>query len=183
MGAITSILEASAIRFFNDLIAEVAGFTGVDPKFEQHSDAHITYLTGDLDDLPSFEAALRHITAQNQPFKIRTTGLGIFTGAQPILYVNVVGSPLLRRVQTMVWNFVRPHAKNPSPLYQPEFWMPHITIGWGDSGTALAEAMRLLAARDFSYEILIDSLSVFFADDDKMNVRLPFLGKRATQTS
>ncbi len=106
------------------------------------------------------EDALRAFAAGTAPFRVRTSGLGVFTGASPVLYIPVVRDPQLTAFQRALWDATAPTGTGVSDLYAPEHWMPHITLAYGDlTPERLAEAARLLAGRDFKWEFTVDHVA------------------------
>ncbi len=108
---------------------------------------------------PSIRAIARTLAAA-VPFEIRTGGLALFTVPAPVLYLPIVRTAALSAWHARLWHAALPAAQSPVPYYHPDHWMPHITLAHGDLTPALAaEAVRLLAGREFNWTIRIDNLS------------------------
>jgi 2'-5' RNA ligase len=114
---------------------------------------------------PSYEGealaeAAQALARSAAPFEVRTAGLGLFTGPEPVLYLPVVRTAALSAWQAQVWAAALPAARDPVPYYQPDQWAPHITLAQGDlTPGRVAEAARLLAGREFHWTIEVDNLS------------------------
>src|SRR5512133_630211 len=107
------------------------------------------------------EQALPRVLREVTPFHIRTTGLGIFTGPLPVIFVPVVRGPRLNRLHYALWEAARPAAEGLVEVYGPDTWVPHITLAYGDLDNAmLSEVVRFLSARNFDWEILAECLFV-----------------------
>jgi 2'-5' RNA ligase len=126
---------------------------------------HFSYQVAEKYEQEACDEALRRVAAHTAPFRIRTAGLGIFTVSNPILYVSIVRSPQLTRLHQEVCEAVRPAAVPGavSHYYQPEAWVPHITLAQGDiDQDKLAEIVRRLSARNFHWEITVNNLTMIY---------------------
>ena len=68
---------------------------------------HFSFQVAEAYDEAACESYLRSLAARTRPFRVRTAGLGIFTVANPILYINVVRSPAIiarPRSQRRCWS-------------------------------------------------------------------------------
>jgi 2'-5' RNA ligase len=103
---------------------------------------------------------LAGIAAQIAPFSVRTSGLGIFSGHNPVIYIPVVKDQALQDLHRRILDAVLPIALIPHPYYTPQAWMPHITLAYGDVlPDRLICAIEKLGARRFDWEIEIDCLA------------------------
>jgi hypothetical protein len=123
---------------------------------------------------------LNRLARSTSPFQVKASGLGIFTGCSPVLYIPVVRSPGLTQFHQALCAELATCAAGSASYYLPDAWMPHITIGFGDMpGDVLAEAVRLLAARDFNWTITMDNLAHIVEDGEgayRLGFRLDFKG-------
>jgi 2'-5' RNA ligase len=124
---------------------------------------HFSWLIAEDFDWIELEAVLKEITAGIHPFTVQTTGLSMFTGEDPVVYIPLVRTGELSRIHKTIWDRVTPLGTEVSPFYAPPFWMPHITIGFGDvTRKTLPCLLELLSARTFNWEIEIDNISIGF---------------------
>jgi 2'-5' RNA ligase len=124
---------------------------------------HFSWLIAGDFDWSGLETVLEEITAEIHPFTVQTTGLSIFTGENPVVYIPLVRTSELSRIHKIVWDRITPLGTEVSPFYSPPLWMPHITIGSGDvTHENLPCLLELLSARSFNWEIKIDNFSVGF---------------------
>ncbi|MGB8511166.1 MAG: 2'-5' RNA ligase family protein [Pyrinomonadaceae bacterium] len=137
---------------------------------------HFSYQVGEEYDVCGVERSLQDLAARTRPFRIRTAGLGIFTVASPVLYVPIVRSPALSNLHEEIWQAVAP--SRPSAVtryYNPEMWMPHITLAHGDiEQDKVAEIVRLLAARSFHWEMTVNNLSMIYDTGTEQGLRCRF---------
>lgn len=175
MDTIASMIGGDHALYFNRLWAEVFENTGLRSRFVDPV-PHISYVTGEFDDPDGLEAGLRQVADGLQSFVIRTAGLGLFTGVQPVLYVAVVRNPTLSCVQEIIVDAVEPVASEIKPVYDTTNWTPHMTIGHDSNGDALDKAVALLSSREFNLDLLIDNLTVLYEDRARPTFRVPFRG-------
>lgn len=126
------------------------------------------------------ESTLRSIASETKPFPMRCSGLGLFTGERPVLYIPVVRTEALSRFHRLVWERIWDLSASPSPFYSPDAWMPHITLAHGDlDSDNLHCALEGLTARAFDWEGTVDNLSLVYQTQDQvgeLRYRLNFGG-------
>jgi 2'-5' RNA ligase len=121
---------------------------------------HITFQVVEAYDQARLEPILQAVARKAQPFTVHTTGLGLFTGRTPVIYLPLVKSETLLRFHKLVWKCAKGVAQGIIPVYAPDLWIPHITLGIGDITTyKLGCAMDMLAFQDFNWQINIDNLT------------------------
>ena len=121
---------------------------------------HFTYQVVESYDQSRLEPVIQEIAHNAQPFTVHTTGLGLFTGKTPVIYLPLVKNDLLFHLHKLIWDRTQIVAQGFSPYYAPDLWIPHITLGYGDvSSFNLSCAMDTLAFRDFDWLIEIDNLT------------------------
>jgi 2'-5' RNA ligase len=102
---------------------------------------------------------LADIAKKTKPFTAHTTGLGIFSGEMPVIYIPVVKDAVLLRFHEMLWEQTREMATGISPYYTPENWIPHITLAHGDvDHQNIHCALEKLAFRTYNWEFVVDHL-------------------------
>lgn len=100
---------------------------------------------------------LNQLTHQLHSFKIRTTGLGLFTSEHPTLFIPVVKSPQLVAFQEQVWLALEGTASN---LDAPDALVPHITLAFADLPREKAGlVMEWLSKDGFNWEMQVDNLT------------------------
>jgi 2'-5' RNA ligase len=138
---------------------------------------HISYHVAAAYDLVRLEPIVRALAREFAPFQVRTTGLGVFTGAQPVLYLPVVRTVPLSHLHARLWEALAPAAGGGNANYHPDRWLPHVTIGFGDvPPERLAPIIAHLAARSFDWDITLDHLVVIYdhGGGQIVQVRYPF---------
>jgi len=124
---------------------------------------HFSWHTANEYDVPRLRTILLQIAKQNNAFSVRTSGLGIFTGESPVIYIPLARNDILSSVHQQVWRRVEPVAVDGSSHYAPEIWIQHITLAHGDvSPDRLGCAMEQLAYRQYDWEIQVDNLALVY---------------------
>jgi 2'-5' RNA ligase len=122
---------------------------------------HFSWLIADNFDWDELDSAISEIAARVKPFTVQTTGLSLFTGPNPVLYIPIVRTAELSRIHKLVWDKISPIGTEVSPYYAPPNWMPHITLAFGElSNEDLSCALEKLAFRNFDWQIPIDHIAV-----------------------
>ena len=131
-------------------------------KEASHAHPHLSYQVAKGYDIPRAKGVLSRVAGSATPFRIRTSGLGIFTGENPILYVAVARSTRLAAFHSRLWERISRTAHDVHAYhYGPDNFMPHITLAAGDlTPEHLPQVVRLLAQRPFSWEITIDNVTL-----------------------
>lgn len=118
---------------------------------------------------------LARIARKIKPFKVRTAGLGIFSGPVPVLYVALVKSPELLEIHRAMWKRMEKHLVKPLDYYSPEEWMPHITIAHGDLDPAkISCAVEDFAFESVKFEVAINNISVIYHSDKGVGIKSRF---------
>src|ERR1044071_2326309 len=68
---------------------------------------HFSFQVAEAYDEAAWEHLLKGLAPRTSPFRVRTAGLGIFTVANPILYIPIVRSPSLSEFHREIWENVR----------------------------------------------------------------------------
>lgn len=114
-------------------------------------------------DFDSLEQIIRDVAQNSPPLTTRTTGIGIFTGLSPVIFIPLIKTVELMRFHAMLWERTRAAAKGLSPYYSPETWTPHISLAYGDTDKEnIAGVMAKLAFRSFTWEMTIDHLALIY---------------------
>jgi 2'-5' RNA ligase superfamily len=124
---------------------------------------HFSYHVAQAYDIDKIEPVLQRITSNITKFKVRTSGLGIFTGASPVLYIPVVRRLELTQLHQELWQEISPVSSGVQEYYHPDQWVPHITIGFGDiSKDNLSQIIPFLAERNFIWEITVNNIVLIY---------------------
>lgn len=144
---------------------------------------HFSYQTARDFDLEMLERIVGDFAGNARPLKVQTAGLGMFTGDRPTLYLPIVRTPELTKLQLALWSAGAMATDQPSPEYHPANWVPHITLAQGDLTTELLpQIVAHLNRTELSWQMDIDNLGIVRGKGDKPQevlARFPLLGGEA----
>lgn len=121
---------------------------------------HFSWQIGEDYATQLLDEAAHEVSLITPPLQITTTGVGIFTGPNPVIYIPVVKTPTLANAHAHIWQRFQNVGQDISPYYSPDLWMPHISLAYEDVTTEnIGEVMQWLAFQDFSWEMTIDNIS------------------------
>lgn len=110
-------------------------------------------------------AAIAHAT---KPFFVQTSGIGLFTTAHPVIFIQVIKSPMLLRLHQQLWAATRHFGQEFNIYYSPERWQPHITLALADlRQKQIAAVMQDLADQDFNWTFQVDHFAFYHEKADK----------------
>lgn len=121
---------------------------------------HFSWQIAEDYDLDRLQPILEQIASHTKPFPAYTTGIGLFTGVRPVIFISLVKTPELMRFHSLVWERVLGTSTAASPYYSPENWVPHISLAYEDvTRENIGEVMKKLAFRSYSWEMQVDNLA------------------------
>jgi hypothetical protein len=174
MHGIVSLLDNDYYQLVEELWAELEREFSVQGVYVTPY-PHFSYHVAQVYDVDKIEPVLQRITSNITTFKVRTSGLAIFTGASPVLYIPVVRSLELTQLHQELWEQISTASSGIVEYYHPEQWMPHITIGFGDiSKENLSQIIPFLAERDFNWEITVNNLAFIYDTGTKQEMKSRF---------
>ena len=111
------------------------------------------------------ELILKTMAGLSKPIKVQTSGLGLFTGKSPVLFINVIKSPQLMRMHQQIWSGTRPIRKEFNLYYESDLWQPHISIAMEDvTPEKIGQVMEKLSVIEFNWTFEIDNFAYFVSD-------------------
>jgi 2'-5' RNA ligase len=162
MQGVVSLLDPEHHRLVKGLWAELKRNFGV-RRVYQAPEPHFSYQLARNYDVKSLEPILQRFARSKTAFQVRTAGLGIFTGPNPVIYIPVVRSPELIEFHDALWEEISSTATDIEDHYESSLWIPHITLGIEDiNKDNLSHIVRFLAERDFTWEITVDNLTLIW---------------------
>src|SRR5688572_9965009 len=100
MQGVVSVLDAQTSAQVEALWAELEREFAL--KYACMPYPHFTYHLAEQYDETRVAAVLRDLARHAEPLRVTTSGLGIFTGERPVLYVPVVRDATLTRFHALV---------------------------------------------------------------------------------
>jgi 2'-5' RNA ligase len=129
---------------------------------------HFSWQIAQEYDFDLLEKIVRDIAASTPPFVVNTTGIGLFTGYRPVIFIPVVKTAAMIALHARIWKRAQPASQKLSPYYRPTAWMPHISLAYEDIDPEnIAAIMQKLAFRSFDWEMTIDNISLIYEPDGK----------------
>jgi hypothetical protein len=131
MFAITSLLNPRNAQRISRIIKELDARFDLD-DVQATPDPHLTYLLTGTRRIKELKEMLREVASTTPPFSAYTTGLGIFPGETPVIYIPVLRSNDLNLLHQRVLDVTAPLCR-PSAYYSPDRWMPHLSLALHDT--------------------------------------------------
>ncbi|GAB3196547.1 2'-5' RNA ligase [Pontibacter aydingkolensis] len=160
MIAIASLLDKKTSERVNELteyLEKKFGLNGV--KITPYP--HLTLLTAEVVDMEELKQYLDMASYETEQFTVRTTGLGIFPGEKPVVYIPVLRTPPLNRLHERLHKDISEMSTEMGVYYNKNMWLPHITLALGDtSPEVLGPLLSYLCQYNFDWEITIDNLII-----------------------
>jgi 2'-5' RNA ligase len=156
-------LHAGSVREIWQLLRDDCGLSVVkaSPK------PHFTWQIAEEYDLEAAKSVLQEIILQIPPFRVFTTGLGLFTGQYPVLYIPVIKNAAVVAFHEMLWERLSPFRRGTNDYYSPLLWTPHITLAYeGLDPERMICALERLSPMSFNWELLVDNLSIAYQPPD-----------------
>jgi 2'-5' RNA ligase len=126
-------------------------------------------------DLEAAGAALEGFASAAQPFSVYATGLGIFTGARPVVYVPLAKNAALLEMHAQLWDRMSPAAQQINGYYTPARWMPHITLAFREfDPDRLACAVEDISFQNIAFRVQVDHFAIIYANNGEAGVTRVF---------
>jgi 2'-5' RNA ligase len=162
---LVSLLDEKHTRLVEEIWGELnqdCGLTGI----QATPYAHFSWQIAADYRWDRVEAVMQEIAALMEPITIKTTGLTVFTGENPVLVVPLIRTAALSQFHALIWRKMEGVGIGASMHYHPQNWVPHITLANYDLTPANLDcAMQKLAFRDLSWEIEVDNLALISQED------------------
>lgn len=160
MIAIASLLDkknSERVSELTELLERKFGLSGV--KITPYP--HLTLLTAEVPDNEELKQYLEQTCFELQNFTVRTTGLGIFPGDNPVVYIPVLRTNLLNELHGQLHRSISEMSTEMGLYYNTNLWLPHITLALGDtSPEMLGPVLSFLCQYNFNWEITLDNLTI-----------------------
>ena len=131
---------------------------------------HFSYHISPEYDLAALEEVLLETAVSTPPFTVKTTGIGIFPGEKPVVYLPVTRTPELQALHSALWPRLQSVAQGSaleSAYYAAANWFPHITLGHSDITTEnLGPIITWLNGQSLAWEIQATNLTLLHDNGD-----------------
>ena len=131
---------------------------------------HFSYHISPEYDLDALKQILTETAASTPPFTGKTTGIGIFPGEKPVVYIPVARTPELQALHSNLWPRLQNIAQGSAPesaYYAAANWFPHITLGHSDiNADNLGPIVTWLNGQSLAWEIQVTNLTLLHDNGD-----------------
>lgn len=122
---------------------------------------HFTFQVVEKYNTQKIISSVEQIAKVTKPFKVRTGGIGIFNSEQSSIFIPVVKSKTLMEFHQLLWNVTSCCYENRSEYYNPENWMPHITLVLKEaSESKVSKIIEKIVSTNFAWEFTVDNLII-----------------------
>jgi 2'-5' RNA ligase len=161
MLAITSLLDPKHSDLVNTIIHDFEKEFGL-KQVQATPQPHITYLIAETYNLVLLKNYLKRLSYNQRPVHAYTTGIGVFPGEHPVIYIPVLRTQPLNKLHSHLYLDISKMSMEVVPFSKPKLWLPHISLAVGDTTTdMLTPIFKYLAQYSFDWEIMLDNLSIF----------------------
>ena len=82
----------------------------------------------------------------------------MFSGVKPVIFIPLVKSPQLIEFHQKIWQRLESCGTGISPYYNPENWLPHISLAYSDvTQENIGQVMESLAFRTFNWTFEVNN--------------------------
>lgn len=136
---------------------------------------HFSWQTAEEYNLARVEEVLQKVAERTGPFSVRTTGLGLFTGINPVLYAPIVKTKKLIEIQEAIWRETEPFSTGLNPHYETNRWIPHITLAYRDvTSENLSCAVQEMAFQPNGLEVVVDHLAMIYEVEGQIGIKFRY---------
>lgn len=98
-----------------------------------------------------------------------TSGFGIFSGENPVLYFPLVKSLEMIHFHQKIWEHIQPYSTGQNRYYSPAKWLPHITLALKDLNSSnLACAVDALIGEPHEFFVSMTSLAIVESEENEI---------------
>jgi len=172
MHGIVSLLDKEHDNLVKEIWYELertCGLTGLHATPFPHFSWHIA----EAYKLAPLKEIMKTVISDEVPFEIHTTGIAVFKGEIPVVYIPIARTKALSELHEKICEEVSPVSTLESAYYTPKFWMPHISLGFIDLDlvniNCLIEKVR---TRNFNWSINIDNIALIYEQEPSIGSKL-----------
>ncbi len=133
---------------------------------------HVTHLQAEDIRQDDLETALITFAAEQAPYTLHASGLGIFTGEKTAVYMAVVRNVALNHIHSRLIDSLYSTIEGMSEEHLINYWMPHISLlvpGMADE--QLADVIQFLSAQSFERDITVSKLAILDGSNNTASPR------------
>ncbi|MCP4425982.1 MAG: 2'-5' RNA ligase family protein [Chloroflexi bacterium] len=135
---------------------------------------HFSYHVAETYEIERLGGILEGIVRETAVFTIQATGIGIFPGETPIIYIPIARNPALAHLHERLWTAVEPISQASVIYYAPDSWLSHITLANGNvTPEKLGPVAEWLHSQNINWTLPVDNLAVI-SDENGRQMRYRF---------
>ncbi len=166
MLAITTLLSPTHAARINRIIERLEAKFGID-DVQATPDPHLTYQLAGVQKLSALNEVLADVAANTKPFPAFTTGLGVFPGERPVIYIPVLRSDALNALHHRIIAATAPLCLRTDKFSGPDCWLPHISLALHDTTPdLLGPVLRFLNEETYNLKIEVNNLAILRQQGD-----------------
>lgn len=168
MLAITSLLAPRNARRIRGIIQSLETKFGL-TDVQATPAPHLTFMLANvpLRKVEDLGVALRQVAATTPSFPAYTTGLGVFPGENPVIYVPVLRSIDLNLLHQRVLDVTTPLCRGTDRFNTPARWLPHLSLALHDTTPdLLGPVLRYLNQETYNLRLNINNLAIMEQEGD-----------------
>ena len=168
MLAITSLLAPRNARRIRSIIQSLETKFGLE-AVQATPAPHLTFMLANvpLAKAADLKAALRVVAATTPSFPAYTTGLGVFPGENPVIYVPVLRSNDLNLLHQRVLDVTTPLCRGTDRYNAPIRWLPHLSLALHDTTPdLLGPVLRHLNQETYNLRLNVNNLAILEQEGD-----------------
>lgn len=167
MHGVVSVLEEPHDSRVAQLWAELKQQFGVGSPLAT-AVPHFSYHVAPIYELDAVKQILTETAVTTPPFTVKTTGIGIFPGKLPVVYIPVARSPQLMALHAMLSPQLETIAQGALDTYSATNWFPHITLGHGDiTSENLGAIVAWLNRQSLAWDIQVSNLTLLHDNGER----------------
>lgn len=121
------------------------------------------------------EEVLKELAARQSPFTVQISGFGIFPGEKPVLFLHLVKNRQLLELHEEVWKRLYPFAVGINEYYDPQQWVPHVTLAYRDvTPENISCALQVLAFQPVSIHIVVDHIALIYEINGEIGIKFRY---------
>lgn len=160
MVAVVSLLDAAHTKLVNDIINDLESTFGLQ-GVKITADPHMTWLICEVEKLTELKNYLKQVARQTSYITVKTTGLGIFPGEHPVIFVPVIRADGLNLLHAQLCEGIRQFSWPTVPHYNPDQWVPHISLALRDTAPELlSKLVTHLNKNTYNWELVLNNISI-----------------------
>lgn len=131
-------------------------------------DPHVSWLGAEEMDVRTVGEMLTRMAHTLSPLYLVTTGFGVFSGRNPVLYLPIVKTTELAKLHASLWDLLSSEVKVSNLMFRPEQWLPHITVLYlgEQENESLGRTMADLIKMEFYLHFTIDHFRIAYIEGD-----------------